>query len=348
MSEQTTQTIDRLRKARSRRNSAHARKCLLLGGLAAIAFGLTLMLGEPFVDPVEGVRILTGGHVESGSAFVVETLRLPRAVLSTFAGMSFGLGGVAFQVMLRNPLASPDIIGISAGASTAAVFGITVLGVAGTGLSALAIAMGLAVALAIYLLSYTDGVAGARLILIGIAIAAMLQSATSYMLNQAFVGDLQEAFRWLSGTVNGATWTQVRPVALALALCSPILLASARDIDTMRLGDDMSAALGVRNARARLIVILAAVGLIAVATSATGPIAFVAFLSGPIAIRIVGRRGSLLVPGALVGATLVLAADLVGQFALPSRYPVGIVTGAVGAPYLIYLIARPTRRHMST
>jgi iron complex transport system permease protein len=122
-----------------------------------------------------------------------------------------------------------------------------------------------------------------------------------------------------------------------------ILLSRARDLETLRLGDDTAAALGVRVSRLRIIVIVAAVGMIATATAVTGPIAFVAFLSGPIAARIIGTRGSLLLPAALVGAALVVAGDYVGQFLLPGRYPVGVVTGALGAPYLIFLIVRVNR-----
>jgi iron complex transport system permease protein len=114
-------------------------------------------------------------------------------------------------------------------------------------------------------------------------------------------------------------------------------------LEALRLGDDTAAALGTRVATTRIIVIIAAVGMISFATAVTGPISFVAFLSGPIAARIIGNKGSLLIPSALVGATLVLVGDYCGQFLLPSRYPVGVVTGALGAPYLIFLIIRVNR-----
>ncbi len=122
-----------------------------------------------------------------------------------------------------------------------------------------------------------------------------------------------------------------------------MLLSRARDLEALRLGDDTAAALGVGVSRTRVMIIVAAVGMIASATAVTGPIAFVAFLSGPIAARVVGSSGSLLIPSALIGAILVLAGDYAGQFLLPSRYPVGVVTGALGAPYLILLIVRVNR-----
>jgi iron complex transport system permease protein len=186
-------------------------------------------------------------------------------------------------------------------------------------------------------------VAGTRLILIGIGIAAMLDSVTAYILSQAAEWDLQNASRWLTGSLNGSTWQETVPVAVATVVLGPVLLSQARNLSTMQLGDDTAAALGVRLERTRILVIVAAVGLIAFATAATGPIAFVAFLAGPIAARIIGPAGSLLVPAALVGALLVLVADFTGQYAFDIRYPVGVVTGVLGAPYLIYLLIRTNR-----
>lgn len=151
------------------------------------------------------------------------------------------------------------------------------------------------------------------------------------------------ALRWLTGGVNGAQLSQALPLFLALALFSGLLLSRARDLEALRLGDDTAAALGVQVGRTRILIIVAAVGMIASATAVMGPIAFVAFLSGPIAARIVKNNGSLLISAALVGAVLVLVGDYCGQFLLPSRYPVGVVTGALGAPYLIFLIIRVNR-----
>ena len=327
---------------RQRRRARRRRVVLCLLALLVVAFALTLMLGQSFTRPGDVLRVLLG-HEVAGASFTVGQLRLPRAVMSVLAGLSFGLGGAAFQIMLRNPLASPDIIGISSGASAAAVFAIIVLGLDGPVVSVFAVLAGLGVALAIYALSWRGGVAGARLILVGIGVSAMLESLISYILLKAPAWDLQEAVRWLTGSVNGAQLAQAMPILLSLLIFGGVLLARGRDLQALRLGDDCAAALGTDVTRTRIIVIVAAVGLIAVATAVTGPIAFVAFLSGPIAARIFGRDGSLLLPAALVGAVLVLAGDYCGQFLLPSRYPVGVVTGALGAPYLLFLIIRAHR-----
>jgi iron complex transport system permease protein len=227
--------------------------------------------------------------------------------------------------------------------SAAAAFAIIVLGLGETGVSVFAIVAALGVAVVIYALSFKDGVAGTRLVLIGIGIAAMLHSATSYVLDQAGQWDLQAATRWLNGSLNGSTWDEVVPVLIALGVFGPVLLGQARGLTMLQLGDDTAAALGTRLERVRLVSIVAAVGLIAFATSATGPIAFVAFLAGPIAARSVGPGGSLLVPAGLVGALLVLVADFLGQFAFGTRFPVGVITGVLGAPYLIHLLVRSNR-----
>ena len=300
------------------------------------------MVGQTFYPPNEVIGVILGQDVP-GATFTVGRLRLPRAVLAVVAGLSFGLAGVTFQTMLRNPLASPDIIGISAGASAAASFAIITLSLSGTAVSIFAIVAGLGVALLVYGLSFKGGGAGTRLILVGIGIAAMLESLTNYVLSRAGQWDLQEALRWLTGSLNGTTWPQVVTAAVALAIFAPLLLSKSGQLGAMQLGDDTAGALGVRVERTRLTVIVAAVGLIAFATAAAGPIAFVAFLSGPIAARVVGPNGSLLLPASFIGALLVLVADLCGQYAFGTRFPVGVVTGVLGAPYLLYLIVRTNR-----
>jgi len=334
--------VDAVIAGRRRRSR---RRALVTGTLAAAtigAFALSLMVGNTFYGLDEVVRVIAG-EIVPGASFTVGELRLPRAVLAVLAGFSFGVAGVTFQTMLRNPLASPDIIGISSGASAAAVFGIVVLSLSETMVSLLAVGGALLTAVAIYLLSNKGGFAGTRLILIGIGVAAMLDSTVTYLLSGAAVWDLQAAMRWLTGSLNGASWSVVLPLALAFVILVPVLLGQGRSLGMLRLGDDSAAALGVRVHRTRFTAIVVAVAILAFATAATGPIAFVAFMAGPIAARLVGPGASLLVPSGFVGALLVLVADLVGQFAFDSRYPVGVITGVLGAPYLIYLLIRTNR-----
>lgn len=335
-------TVTAVAHARVRRGRRRRAIIAVLTSVVVLAFAASLMVGHTFYPPSDVVRVVLGEDV-AGASFTVGRLRLPRAIVAVTVGLCFGLGGVTFQTMLRNPLASPDIIGITAGAGAAAAFAIIVLRLSDGQVSVVAIAAGLAVALLVYALSFRRGVLGTRLILVGIGIAAMLDAFTAYVLSRAGEWDLQQAMRWLSGSLNGATWADAVIVVVALAVLGPVLLSRSRALDMLRLGDDAASALGVRVEPTRVLLIVAAVGLIAFGTAAAGPIAFVAFLSGPIAARIVRPHGSLLIPSALVGAALVVVGDLVGQWAFGTRFPVGVVTGVLGAPYLVYLVVHTNR-----
>lgn len=324
---------------RRRRRQRHIFVSLVLAG-ALIALAITaLMVGNTFYSFAEVMQVILGETVP-GASFAVGELRLPRTALAILAGLAFGVTGICFQVLLRNPLASPDIIGVTQGASAAAVVLITVFQLSGLIVSTGALIGALAAAGLIYLLAYRSGFSGTRLILIGIGIAAMLQSVVAYSLSRASQWDIQTAMRWLTGSLNDASWDDVLPVLLASVVIWPFLVLRASALTKLQLGDDSAAGLGVRVNSTRLTFILGAVCLLAVATAATGPIVFVAFMSGPIAARLVGPGANLLAPSALVGALLVLGGDLVGQFAFDTRYPVGVITGVLGAPYLIYLLVR--------
>lgn len=314
----------------------------ILAVIVLAVLAISTMVGHTFYTPVEVIRVIFGETVP-GASFTVGELRLPRALLALFSGFAFGMAGVTFQTMLRNPLASPDVIGISAGASLAAVTGIIVFSLSDVAVSAVALVGAIVTAGAIYLLSSRSGFAGARLILIGIGVAAMIQSLIAYLLSGAAEWDLQAAMQWLSGSLNNASWERLVPLVIVMLLVVPVMLARSGDLDILRLGDDSAAALGVRVSPTRVLFILGAVILLAFATAATGPIAFVAFMAGPIAARLLGPGPSLLLPAGLVGALLVLVADLVGQWAFESRYPVGVITGILGAPYLVYLLVRTHR-----
>ncbi|MER7796818.1 iron chelate uptake ABC transporter family permease subunit [Microbacterium sp. NPDC096154] len=327
------------RRLRARRRTVIT---VVLAVLAATVAVVSLMVGNTFYGLDQVIRVILGETVP-GASFTVGELRLPRVALGILVGFGFGIAGVTFQTMLRNPLASPDMIGISKGASAAAVLSIVVLGLDGIAVSLVALGGALATAIAIWLLSHRGGFAGTRLILIGIGLAAMLDSVITYALSRAATWDLQGAMLWLTGSLNPASWERVQPIAATFAVLVPLLLILGGPLDVLRLGDESAAALGVRVRRTRLLAILAAVLLVALSTAAAGPIAFVALMSGPIAARIVGPGGSLLLPAGLIGTLLVLVGDLVGQHAFGGRLPVGVITGVLGAPYLIFLLVRANR-----
>ena len=330
----------RMRSVRQRR-----RRLCLMALLVVVVGGLfvaSLLFGQTYYSPAEVAGVIAGRDVP-GASYTVGELRLPRAALAVVAGACFGAAGTTFQTLLRNQLASPDVIGISAGASAAGVVAILFFDLSAMAVSAWALLGGLAVAGLIYFLSLRDGFAGTRLILIGIGMAAALNSVVTYALSRAAAWDLNQAARWMSGSLNGATWERVMPVALICVAGLVALGMNARDLDVLRLGDDSAASLGVSVERKRLLLIGCAVAMIAVATAACGPVAFVAFMAGPIAGRIFGPASPLLFPAALVGAALVLLSDFVGQFAFGTSYPVGVITGALGAPFLVVLLVRANR-----
>ncbi len=329
--------------ARRRRLLGQRLIIAMLAILVASLWLLSLVVGENIYSLDVVWKVIQGEKVP-GASFIVGELRLPRATLAVLAGLSFGAAGVTFQTLLRNQLASPDIIGISAGASAAGVLGIVVLDLSDTAVAGMALVAALGTALAIYVLSYKGGFSGIRLILIGIGVSSMLGSVVTYVLAQASAWDLQSATRWLTGSLNNANWERVIPLAVACIIILPAMWLSSASLGALRFGDDVAIGLGVRTKRVRILVILGAVTLIAVATASCGPIAFVAFMSGPIAARLVGSAASLVLPASLVGAALVLGSDLLSQFAFGTRYPVGIITGALGAPFLVYLLIRSNRQ----
>jgi iron complex transport system permease protein len=329
--------IDTVRQVRAR---LRRRTAVVSTVLAVTLLGLfltALVLGDFPLTLGQLVDSLTGRGTRA-SDFIVYELRLPRAVSALAVGACFGLSGAIFQSMMRNPLASPDIIGITSGAGASAVVAILLLGLSGFAVSAISFVGALATALLIYLLAWRQGVAGYRLILVGIGIAAMMGAIIDYLMTRASVWDAQVALQWLTGSLNGVSGTTMRTLLVLMVVFVPLTLWAGRALAGLQLGDDTASGLGVRVDRSRLLLVVLGVGLAAIATAAAGPIGFVAFVSGPIARRLTHGTGIALVPAALVGALVVLAADLVGQHLLPVQLPVGILTACIGAPYLLYLL----------
>lgn len=302
-----------------------------------------LLLGSTIYPVKDVISVLLGEEIK-GASFAVHSIRLPRMIAGLFAGFAFGIGGHIFQTMLRNPLANPNVIGITTGSSAAAVFCIIILHTSNAVVSISSIVGGLVTVLFIYVFSKGKSFSIGRLILVGIGIQAMLNSFISYLLLVGAQQDIPAALRWLSGSLNGSQMHDLPPLILGVMLFAPLIILLGKQLNILELGEQAATSLGVRTDRTRLILIVSSVCVISLATATTGPIAFVAFLSGPIAKRLVGVGYSAIIPAGLVGANLVLAADLVGQFAFEVRYPVGIITGIIGAPYLIYLLIRMNRK----
>lgn len=316
---------------------------LILASLLFVTVCLSVSIGD-FAIPLLDVPAALVGWGTPEATFIINELRLPRALTAVLVGAAFGLSGAIFQSLARNPLASPDIIGITAGASTAAVVMIVVLNTDGLALSFAALVGGLVTATAIYLLAWRRGMSAYRLVLVGIGISALLGSVTSFLLTRADITEAERAAVWLTGSLHARGWEHVVPIAWSMTVLVPLTLLLTTSLRMLQLGDETAQGLGLRVESARGVLVLVGVSLACLATAAAGPVAFVAFVAAPVARRVV-RAPLAVVPAALVGALLVLLSDLVGRrvFA-PIELPVGVITGIIGAPYLLWLLARANRR----
>lgn len=275
-----------------------------------------------------------------GSEFNIYELRLPRMLTALFVGLSFGIGGAVFQSILKNPLASPDFIGISYGSTTGAIILILGFSMSGNIVSFIACLSGLLISGLIYFLSRGSKFKGMKLILVGIGMQAMMRAIISYMLLSANQYDVPAAMRWLSGSLNGMKMENIPILGLVVFLVIGILLILEKKMQVLELGDEMSVSLGLKPDLVRFSMMSISVIALSVSTSISGPISFVSFLSAPIARRIAKGSNNILLISALVGAVIVLFSDIVASNFMGIRMPVGAVTGIICAPYLLYLLYR--------
>lgn len=339
----TVERSDPPRAVRSVRAGGSRRSIVVVALLAVVAFGLvvlTLMVGSAGLTSVDVVGSLLGLADDRAVDFIVRELRLPTATTGLGVGVALGVAGTLFQRVLVNPLASPDFVGVSAGAGLFAVSAIVVFPGSALGTSVAALTGALTAAGLIYLLAWRGGISGYRFILVGIGISQLMVSLTAYVLARAELFDAREAMSWLVGSLGRAQAGELRLLLVTVVVMIPLVVVLGRPLAILELGDDAARALGVRVEATRLGLLAVAVVLVAAATAVAGPLAFVALLAGPIASRLLGGRGAVLPAAALVGVIIVLAADLVARHLLPSPLPTGVVTGAIGAPYLVWLLAR--------
>ncbi|MFF6986965.1 iron chelate uptake ABC transporter family permease subunit [Streptomyces sp. NPDC010273] len=312
-----------------------------LGAFLLFCWGLTI--GDYPVAFTDVIRALWGSG-DAGTVIVVQDLRLPRALVGLLVGVAFGVSGAVFQTMTRNPLASPDMIGLTEGAGTAVVAAVVLGWTGGLGLSTLGLLGALATALLVYVLAWKGGATGYRIILVGIGVSWICSSATNFLVARGNRFEAEAALGWLVGNLNGRTWNQVDSLAIALAVLLPVTLGMGRWMRTLMLGDDVAAGLGTPVQPVRLALLLAGVGLVAFGTAAAGPVAFVALACPQIAQRLAGTSSPPPLVSGLTGALVVLGSDLFAREAIPgTELPVGIVTGALGAPVLLWLLIRANR-----
>lgn len=326
---------------RSRRSKRRRRRLLSVLVLSVLVLALVVAIaffGTRVPTVGQFWRVLTGERVP-GLTFQILEDRLPRAVVGLLAGAALGFSGSLFQTMLRNPLASPDVIGIT-GAAAAAVTGKLVWGTQGWSMTLLAFAAAVGVGVVMFLLSGSGRRTGGRLIVSGIAIAAATGALVDHLLSRTDIRLASDALLWLTGSLSASSWERVTVLGLALLVLLPLGAVGARSLRLLELGDDLATALGTDVRRNRLFVLVVASGLAAAATSITGPIVFVAFLGGLTGRALAGGRPSPTL-AALSGAVLVLAAELLGSLAFGDvRMPAGVITGILGAPVLLVLLTR--------
>ncbi|MBB2912317.1 iron complex transport system permease protein [Streptosporangium becharense] len=324
----------------------HLRAATVVLGLLSVAavVGLLALGTGSAISPWDAVKTLLG-QGDGASEMVVYEVRAPRVLLALLVGAALGVGGAVVQSLSRNPLGSPDIVGVNAGAAAGAVAVILLVDAA----TALAVATGsllcgLAASLLVYALSFKRGVQGNRLVLVGIGVTAMLHSFIAYLLTRADLYESQGAKVWLVGSLAGAGWERVWPVAVAVTLLLPMALVLSRSLRAMEMGDDTAAALGLSVERHRLALLVVAVVLSGVAVSAAGPVSFVALAAPQLARRLTRAPGAGVAAGAVTGAVLLATADLVAQ-RLPTtgQLPVGVLTGGLGGLYLAWLLHREWR-----
>lgn len=294
---------------------------------------------------LERVWATLSGKGTPGEEFIVYTLRLPRSLTAVLAGAAFGASGAVYQSVTRNPLGSPDIIGFTYGAAFGAIFAIVILDGSGWIVTAGALFGGLGVAVVVYALAFRGGgVQGYRLILIGIGVSAVLASLISYLILKANILAAQEAYIWLTGSLNGRTWDEVRIGLVGLLLFAPVLVALGPGLRMTEMGDDAARALGVSVERHRVAALGFGAALCAVAVLCAGPITFLALAAPQIARRVTGSPTVQVIPSMAVGALLLLASDTAAQRLVPTAdLPVGIMTLGLGGAYLAWLIAREGR-----
>lgn len=312
---------------------------LLLIGLAVLV--ISVSYGEFDITPIEVLQTILG--IDTGDSrhdLVVWTFRLPRILVAFMVGAALSVSGTILQGITRNPLADPGILGVTSGASLAAVATIVWFDVPIQWLPFAAFAGAFIMAVLIFVLAWNDGSSPVRLILVGVGLSSVAAALTNLMIVFGEINQVQQATIWLAGSVYGRGWEHVHTISLWLVVLLPITILLSRQLNTLGLGDDLAKSLGLRVELQRGILLLLSVALAAIAVSVSGTVGFVGLVAPHITRRLVGPLHEGLIPtSALLGGVLLMFADLIGRWVIsPSELPVGIVAAIIGAPYFAYLL----------
>ncbi|MDN4495416.1 FecCD family ABC transporter permease [Ureibacillus aquaedulcis] len=320
--------------------------------VVAITFIISLSIGDSFISPLKVISILSGNGSEFDT-LIVQEFRMPRIIVALFAGMGLAVSGAILQGIIRNPLASPDVIGISAGAGGAVVAFLAIfsdtnysLTVSMEWMPVAAFVGALVTALLVYGLSWTNGVTATRLVMIGVGIAAFMQATSTVLMLAGPIYQASKANIWITGSVNSATWEQVKIIIPVIACLFFLSLLVTRHLNLQQFGDDVATSLGQGVQKTRLALLLLCTALVGSAVAFSGTIGFVGLMAPHIARRLVGSSfGSLIPVSACIGGILVVLADTIGRSMFGSiEVPAGVFTAAIGAPYFIYLLIKMQKR----
>lgn len=331
------------------RHAVRRRRVIVLAGVLVLLLAIAttaLAVGAFTMSPTDVWRTLWGGGGRAES-YVLFQVRMPRLLMGLLVGACLGVAGALLQTLLGNPLASPDLLGISGGSGAAAVFALLILGVTGPALAVAAFFGGIVVAAFLLLAGHRRADGGYRLILAGVGVAFLCAALTSYLMVRAKIELAQEALVWLTGSLASTPWWNVATVGIVALVALPALIACARWLPLTQMGLATAASLGVRTETVRLIAIGMAVVLTAVTCAFAGPISFIALCAPAIARPLLGHGAIGIGTSAAVGAALLGGADLIAQYALPGHsLPVGVVTGALGALFLLWLLTTSKGRQL--
>lgn len=323
-------------------------RTLLVVALILVVAAASLIYGSYEMTPEQVFRLIFQGEGTEIERQLVLNQRLPRMLAALVVGAALGLSGAIFQSVSRNALGSPDIIGFTVGSATGALSVVLIgpLAATGTGMGMGAILGGFVTAAVVMLLAGLGGGAtmGQKMVLIGIAVSAMLSSVNDYLITRGDLEKAEAAKTWQHGSLNAISWGQMEVQSVILVIAIPLILMLTRRLRTLELGDDLAAGLGLPVRRSVNLLVAAAVLLVAIAISVAGPIGFLALIAPQLARRFWRTPGTAMWHSALMGAAILVLADFVAARALaPFQIPVGLVTGAIGGLYMLWLLNR--QRH---
>ncbi|HAR6243153.1 TPA: iron chelate uptake ABC transporter family permease subunit [Staphylococcus pseudintermedius] len=318
-------------------NIHFGRRYSLIIGLLIVGAILSLSAGAVWISPIAVIK-----EVWSGDNFILSEFRVPRMLLGILVGAALAISGAVIQGVIRNPLASPDVIGITKGASLAAVIVIIVFPTAPLFVLPVASFIGaLVISLILSLLISWQGIKGSQLALIGMAIGAVAMALVQYLLIRNPM-EANIALVWLTGSLFGRSMDHVLTILPWLIVAIPVIFLYARKLDILHLGEEVATALGTHVQRTKMILLFTSVMLAGAAISVVGGLSFLGLIAPHIARSLVGHQHRHIVAmSGLVGALLMVIADgLARIIAPPIDIPVGVLIAIIGAPYFLYVLQK--------